>query len=158
MNLLATGAALGITVAVFQWGIGESLLDFTSPGFVQVYLPTAVFAILFGLSMDYEVFLIRRIREHWLVSTDNQDSVAAGLTHTARPITAAAAIMVAVFGSFVTADVLELKQIGFALAVAIAIDAIIVRLLLVPALMRLFGDWNWWFPQTRKSNSSSSTR
>ncbi|WP_235214936.1 MMPL family transporter [Rhodococcus opacus] len=157
MNLLATGAALGITVAVFQWGIGESLLDFVSPGFLQVYLPTVVFVILFGLSMDYEVFLIGRMREYWESSHDNQYSVAAGITHTARPITAAAAIMVVVFGSFVTADVLELKQLGLALAVAVAIDAVIVRLVLVPALMRLFGKWNWWFPHRRTQVSSTAT-
>ncbi|MCV7024305.1 MMPL family transporter [Mycolicibacterium novocastrense] len=157
MNILATGAALGITVAVFQWGIGETLLDFTSPGFLQVYLPTVVFAVLFGLSMDYEVFLIRRIREYWESSNDNQHAVAAGLTHTARPITAAAAIMVVVFGSFVTADVLELKQLGFALAVAVAIDAVIVRLVLVPALMRLFGTWNWWFPRWGKAAAQNGS-
>ncbi|MDO3637215.1 MMPL family transporter [Mycolicibacterium arseniciresistens] len=147
MNMLATGAALGLTVAVFQWGIGESVLDFTSPGFLQVYLPTVVFAVLFGLSMDYEVFLIRRMREYWDSGHDNELAVAAGLTHTARPITAAAAIMVAVFGSFVTANVLELKQIGFALAIAVAIDAVIVRLVLVPAMMRVLGQWNWWTPK-----------
>ncbi len=146
MNLLATGAALGITVAVFQWGIGEAALDFTSPGFVQVYLPTVVFAVLFGLSMDYEVFLIRRIREFWDSTGDNEHAVAAGLSNTARPITAAAAIMVAIFGSFVTANILELKQIGFALALAVAIDAVIIRLILVPALMRILGQWNWWVP------------
>ncbi|MFH5245442.1 MMPL family transporter [Antrihabitans spumae] len=151
MNLLATGAALGLTVAVFQWGIGESVLGFTSTGFLQVYLPTVVFAILFGLSMDYEVFVIRRMREYWDTTGDNEHAVAAGLTHTARPITAAAAIMVVVFGSFVTADVLELKQIGFALALAVAIDAIIVRLILVPALMRLFGRWNWWLPAPKRA-------
>lgn len=146
MNLLATGAALGITVVVFQWGLGESVLDFTSPGFIQTYLPTLVFAVLFGLSMDYEVFLIGRIREFWTASGDNQYAVAAGLTHTARPITAAAAIMIVVFGSFMSADMLELKQIGFALAIAVAIDAIVIRLVLVPALMRLLGRWNWWLP------------
>ncbi|ACY21882.1 MMPL domain protein [Gordonia bronchialis DSM 43247] len=149
MNLLATGAALGITVAVFQWGLGENVLDFTSPGFVQVYLPTVVFALLFGLSMDYEVFLIRRIREYWDASGDNQRAVAAGLTHTARPITAAAAIMIAIFASFLTADILELKQLGLALAVAVAIDAVLIRLVLVPALMRLLGGWNWWLPALR---------
>ncbi|WP_249643815.1 MMPL family transporter [Nocardia sputi] len=152
MNLLATGAALGITVAVFQWGIGETVLGFTSTGFLQVYLPTVVFAVLFGLSMDYEVFLIRRMREYWDTTGDNTHAVAAGITHTARPITAAAAIMIAVFGSFITADVLELKQIGFALALAVAIDAILVRLILVPALMRLFGRWNWWLPTRRPVN------
>ena len=146
MNLLATGAALGITVAVFQWGLGENLLDFTSPGFVQVYLPTVVFALLFGLSMDYEVFLIRRMREYWDATGDNQHAVAAGLTHTARPITAAAAIMIAIFASFLTADILELKQLGLALALAVAIDAALIRLILVPALMRLLGGWNWWLP------------
>ncbi|WP_043737103.1 MMPL family transporter, partial [Nocardia asiatica] len=155
MNLLATGAALGITVAVFQWGIGENVLDFTSPGFVQVYLPTVVFAVLFGLSMDYEVFLIRRIREYWETTGDNQHAVAAGLTHTARPITAAAAIMIAIFASFLTAATLELKQLGLALAVAVAIDAVLVRLILVPALMRLFGTWNWWFPTQRPRRQSA---
>ncbi|WP_406232937.1 MMPL family transporter [Nocardia sp. NBC_01009] len=150
MNLLATGAALGITVAVFQWGIGESLLGFQSTGFIQVFLPIMVFAMLFGLSMDYEVFLIRRIKEFWedspRTAADNEHAVAAGLQHTARPISAAAAIMVVIFGSFLTASVLELKQIGLALAVAVAIDAALVRLILVPALMKLFGTWNWWLP------------
>ncbi|MEV4234876.1 MMPL family transporter [Nocardia sp. NPDC050408] len=150
MNLLATGAALGITVAVFQWGVGESLLGFHSTGFIQVFLPTMVFAILFGLSMDYEVFLIRRIKEFWensaRTAADNEYAVAAGLQHTARPISAAAAIMVVIFGSFLTASVLELKQVGLALAVAVAIDAAFVRLVLVPALMKLFGTWNWWLP------------
>ncbi|WP_194835312.1 MMPL family transporter [Nocardia sp. XZ_19_369] len=149
LNLLATGAALGITVAVFQHGIGESALGFHSTGFLQIYLPMLVFAVLFGLSMDYEVFLIRRMKEHWDVHHDNAAAVADGLQRTARPITAAAAIMVAVFASFVTANVLELKQIGFALAVAIAIDAVLVRLVLVPAFMRLFGRWNWWLPKRK---------
>ncbi|MFQ6394066.1 MMPL family transporter [Nocardia sp. KC 131] len=154
LNLLATGAALGITVAVFQHGIGESALGFRSTGFLQVYLPMLVFAVLFGLSMDYEVFLIRRMKEAWDRHQDNAAAVAEGLRRTARPITAAAAIMVAVFASFVTADVLELKQIGFALAVAITIDALVVRLVLVPAFMQLFGRWNWWLPRgwNRRAN------
>ena len=155
MNLLATGASLGITVAVFQWGIGESVLNFTSTGFVQVYLPTVVFAVLFGLSMDYEVFLIGRIREYWKSSGDNQFAVAAGLTHTARPITAAAAIMVAIFASFLTANTLELKQLGLALGLAVAIDAILIRLVLVPALMQLLGRWNWWFPHRHRAATSA---
>ncbi|MFI6165990.1 MMPL family transporter [Nocardia sp. NPDC051052] len=157
LNLLATGAALGITVAVFQHGVGESALGFHSTGFLQIYLPMLVFAVLFGLSMDYEVFLIRRMKEHWDVHHDNAAAVADGLQRTARPITAAAAIMVAVFASFVTANVLELKQIGFALAVAIAIDALLVRLVLVPAFMRLFGRWNWWLPKLRTSRATSGT-
>ncbi|MEC3958760.1 MMPL family transporter [Nocardia sp. CDC153] len=146
LNLLATGAALGITVLVFQHGVGAGALGFHSSGFLQVFLPMLVFAVLFGLSMDYEVFLIRRMREAWDHTHDNAAAVAEGLQRTARPITAAAAIMVAVFASFVSADVLELKEIGFALAIAIAIDAVIVRLILVPAFMRLFGRWNWWLP------------
>jgi RND superfamily putative drug exporter len=146
MNLLATGATVGIVILIFQEGHGEKLLGFTSTGFIQVYLPLSIFALLFGLSMDYEVFLIRRMRETWLTSHDNELAVATGVEHTARPISAAAAIMVAVFGSFVTANVLELKQFGLGLALAIAIDATLIRLVLVPALMRLFGTRNWWLP------------
>lgn len=146
LNLLATGAALGLTVAVFQWGHGETLLGFTSTGFLQAYLPVSVFVLLFGLSMDYEVFLISRMKEAWQDGHDNTAAVATGLEHTARPITAAAAIMVAVFGSFLTAGVLELKEFGLALAAAVALDATLVRLVLVPAFMRLLGDRNWWLP------------
>ena len=147
MNLLATGATVGIVILIFQDGHGEKLLGFTSVGFIQVYLPLSIFALLFGLSMDYEVFLIRRMRETWLATHDNELAVATGVEHTARPISAAAAIMVVVFGSFATANVLELKQFGLGLALAIAIDATLIRLILVPALMRLFGARNWWLPQ-----------
>ncbi|WP_051178362.1 MMPL family transporter [Nocardia concava] len=160
LNLLATGAALGITVSVFQHGFGQSVLGFHSAGFLQVFLPMLVFAVLFGLSMDYEVFLIRRMKEAWERTHDNAAAVAEGLQRTARPITAAAAIMVAVFASFLSADVMELKEIGFALAVAVAIDAVIVRLILVPAFMRLFGRWNWWLPTfgRQRKMASSATR
>jgi RND superfamily putative drug exporter len=147
MNVLATGAMLGIVVWVFQEGHGQRLFSFTSAGFIQCFVPITVFALVYGLSMDYEVFLIRRIQEEWKRSGDNRRSVATGVEHTARPIAAAAAIMVAVFGSFVTADLLELKQLGFAVAVGIAIDATLIRLVLVPALMRVFGRWNWWMPR-----------
>ncbi len=146
MNLLATGATVGIVIFIFQYGHGQHVLGFTSTGFIQVYLPLSIFALLFGLSMDYEVFLIRRMRETWLATHDNELAVATGVEHTARPISAAAAIMVAVFGSFATASVLELKQFGLGLALAIAIDATLIRLILVPALMRLFGARNWWLP------------
>jgi RND superfamily putative drug exporter len=146
MNLLATGAMLGIVVYVFQDGHGEHLFGFTSTGFIQCFVPLTVFALVYGLSMDYEVFLIRRIQEEWKRTHDNRRSVATGVEHTARPIAAAAAIMVAVFGSFITANLLELKQLGFAVAVGIAIDATLIRLVLVPALMRVFGSWNWWMP------------
>jgi RND superfamily putative drug exporter len=146
MNLLATGAMLGIVVYVFQDGHGQRLLAFTNPGFIQFFVPLTVFALLYGLSMDYEVFLIRRIQEEFRRTGENRRSVAMGVEHTARPIAAAAAIMVAVFGSFLTASLLELKQLGFAVAAGIAIDATLIRLVLVPALMRVFGAWNWWLP------------
>jgi RND superfamily putative drug exporter len=148
MNLLATGATLGLVVLIFQDGHGEGLLGFTSSGFIQTFLPMNMFVLLFGLSMDYEVFLIRRMQETWHRTGDNRLAVAAGVEHTARPISAAAAIMVAVFGSFLTANILELKQYGFALAGAIAIDATLIRLVLVPALMCLLGERNWWLPSS----------
>jgi RND superfamily putative drug exporter len=156
MNLLATGATVGIVIFIFQQGHGEHLLGFTSTGFIQVFLPLSIFALLFGLSMDYEVFLIRRMRETWLQTGDNELAVATGVEHTARPITAAAAIMVAVFGSFISANVLELKQFGLGLALAIAIDATLIRFVLVPALMRLFGARNWWLPSLRRPTALSS--
>jgi RND superfamily putative drug exporter len=146
MNLLATAAAFGLTVWVFQEGHLESLFGFTSVGFVQVYLPIMVFAVLFGLSMDYEVFLIRRIQEHYVATRDNDEAVVVGIAHTARPIVAAAAIMAAVFGCFLLADVLELKEFGLALALAVVLDATLVRLLLVPAIMKFAGTANWWLP------------
>ncbi|WP_018180036.1 MMPL family transporter [Jongsikchunia kroppenstedtii] len=157
MNLLSTGAALGITIAIFQWGWGQGLLGFTSVGYLQVYLPITVFVVLFGLSMDYEVFLLGRMKESWdertaqagdadPVAADarNMEAVADGIEHTAGPITAAAVIMIVVFASFVSADVLELKEFGVALSVAVAIDAVLVRMVLVPAFMKLLGRWNWW--------------
>ncbi|GIE88999.1 MMPL family transporter [Actinoplanes regularis] len=146
MNLLATGAAYGLLVWGFQDGRLARPLDFASSGSVQVYLPLTAFALLFGLSMDYEVFLIRRIREVWRATGDTTHAVTAGLRHTALPITAAAAIMAAVFGAFVTSDVLEMKQIGFGLAAAVLIDATLIRIVLVPAVMCLAGRWNWWLP------------
>jgi RND superfamily putative drug exporter len=146
MNLLVTCAALGLVVLIFQQGHGERLLGFTSTGFIQAYVPLGMFALLFGLSMDYEIFLIRRVREEWRRTHDNRLAVATGIEHTARPISAAAAIMVVVFASFLSANLLELKQIGFALAAAIALDASLVRLILVPATMRLLGSRNWWLP------------
>ena len=147
MNLLATGAAFGLTAWVFQGGHLESAFGFTSVGFIQVYLPVIVFAVLFGLSMDYEVFLIGRMREEYVRTGDNEYAVAKGIAHTARPIAAAALIMAAVFGCFLIADMLELKEFGFALAIAVVLDATLVRLLLVPAFMKVAGDANWWLPK-----------
>ena len=147
MNLLATFAAFGLTTWVFVGGHLEGLFGFTSVGFVQTFLPIMVFALLFGLSMDYEVFLVGRMQEQWLLTHDNDDAVVTGIAHTARTITAAAAIMAAVFGCFLIANVLELKEFGFALAVAVILDATIVRLLLVPSIMKVAGGKaNWWLP------------
>jgi putative drug exporter of the RND superfamily len=146
LNLLATASALGITVFVFQEGHGARLLGVASSGSLPAFLPVALFALLFGLSMDYEVFLVRRMREEWQHSHDNVTAITVAMAHTARPIMAAATIMAAVFGSFLVANSLELQQIGFALAVAILLDAIFIRLLLVPAIMAIAGDANWWLP------------
>lgn len=147
MNLLATGAAFGLTTWVFQGDHLSGLFGFTSVGYVQVYLPIFVFALLFGLSMDYEVFLMSRMREQWDRTHDNDDAVATGIARTARVITSAALIMAAVFGCFLVADVLELKEFGWALAVAVVLDATLIRLLLVPAIMTVVGGKaNWWLP------------
>jgi putative drug exporter of the RND superfamily len=147
MNLLTTFAAFGLTTWVFADAHLQSLFGFKSVGFLQTYLPIMVFALIFGLSMDYEVFLVGRMQEEWLRTHDNDESVVMGVARTARTITAAALIMAAVFGCFLVANVLELKEFGFALAVAVIIDATIVRLLLVPAIMKVVGGKaNWWLP------------
>jgi RND superfamily putative drug exporter len=151
MNLLATFAAFGLTTWVFADGHLEGLFNFTSVGFIQTFLPIMVFALLFGLYMDYEVFLVGRMQEEWLRTHDNDRAVVAGVAHTARVITAAAAIMAAVFGCFLVADVLELKEFGFALAVAVVLDATLIRLLVVPAVMKVAGgEANWWLPRWLK--------
>ncbi|NNJ63684.1 MAG: MMPL family transporter [Dactylosporangium sp.] len=146
MNLLTSGAAFGVAVLVFQDGHGAGLFGAERTGFIQVILPLFAFALVFGLSMDYEVFMLSRMREEWERTGDNRRSVQLGITRTARVITAAAGIMVVVFVSFMFTRILEIKQLGFMLGLAVLIDATVVRLLLVPALMRLMGSWNWWLP------------
>lgn len=146
MNLLSVGAAFGAVVWVFQENHGASLFGITRTGFIQVLLPLLTFAVAFGLSMDYEVFMLSRMREVWVATGDNRRAVREGLASSARVISSAALIMVSVFGAFVLSGTLEMTQLGFMLAVAVLIDATVVRLLLVPALMRLMGRWNWWFP------------
>jgi RND superfamily putative drug exporter len=145
MNLLSVGAAYGVIVAIFQWG----WLDFTGfhhLGHLNTINPSLILAITFGLSMDYEVFLLTRIRERYDLHGSNEQAVAEGIASSARIITSAAAIMVVVFGSFALTGVPTIKEVGVGLASAIAIDATITRLVLVPATMRLLGDWNWWLP------------
>jgi RND superfamily putative drug exporter len=146
MNLLSMGAAYGIVVAVFQWGWGGSLLGIEGAP-IEPFVPMMLFAIVFGLSMDYEVFLLSRVREEWERTGDSRSSVADGLASTARVITAAAAIMVVVFGSFLGESDRVVKLFGLGLAMAVLIDATIVRMLLVPATMELLGDRNWWLPR-----------
>jgi RND superfamily putative drug exporter len=148
MNLLSIGAAYGLMVAVFQWGWGKDLIGVGKAGPIESFLPMMLFAILFGLSMDYEVFLLSRMKEEYdRNGHNNRDAVADGLAATARVITAAAAIMVCVFGSFVFGDQRVVKEFGLGLAFAVLIDATVVRMILVPATMELLGDANWWFPK-----------
>lgn len=147
MNLLSIGAAYGAVVAVFQWGWGASLIGLGGSAPIDPWLPVMMFAIVFGLSMDYEVFLLSRVKEEYDRTGDNELAVADGLAKTARVITAAAAIMVFVFGSFVLDSARSIKMFGFGLAVAVFLDATVVRMLLVPATMELLGDRNWWLPR-----------
>jgi RND superfamily putative drug exporter len=147
MNLLSMGAAYGVIVAVYQWGWLASTFGVSRPGPIDPWIPLMMFTIVFGLSMDYEVFLLSRMREEWARSGDNAKAVAAGLVSTARVITAAAAIMVCVFGSFVLGDPLRILDVfGLGLAVAVLVDATVVRMVLVPAVMQLLGSANWWLP------------
>ena len=147
MNLLSLGAAFGLIVAVFQWGWGMGLIGVGKVGPTEAWVPMTLFAIAYGLSMDYEVFLLSRIREEYVRTRDNAAAVADGLAKTAKVITAAAVIMVCVFGSFVLFDDRGMKTMGLGLAAAILVDATIVRMLLVPAVMELLGDRNWWWPK-----------
>jgi RND superfamily putative drug exporter len=147
MNLLSIGASYGVIVAIFQNGWLKNLVGIGKEGPIEAWVPMMLFAIVFGLSMDYEVFLLSRIKEEYDRDHDNATAVSHGLAKTARLITAAAAIMICVFGSFVLSDLRVLKLIGFGLAFAVFIDATVVRLVLVPATMELLGDRNWWFPK-----------
>ncbi len=146
MNLLSIGASFGILVAIFQWGWLDGFLGFESLGALDTINVPLIFAVVFGLSMDYEVFLMSRIRERYLRHGDNERAVAEGLSSSARTISSAALIMTAVFSVFVLTGVPSIKEIGLGCAIAIALDATLVRLILVPAAMKLLGDWNWWFP------------
>jgi RND superfamily putative drug exporter len=146
MNLLSIGAAYGVLIAVFQWGWLDGFAGFHSLGALDTLTPPLVLAVVFGLSMDYEVFLLSRIKERYDAHGDNKRAVAEGLASSASVITSAALIMVCVFSVFVLTGVPSIKQLGLGNAVAIAIDATLVRLILVPAAMELLGDWNWWLP------------
>jgi RND superfamily putative drug exporter len=147
MNVLSICAAYGVVVAVFQWGWGKGLVGLQQTVPIVSFVPMMMFAILFGLSMDYEVFLLSRIRENWLATGDSHQSVVDGLAHTARVITSAAIIMVSVFASFLLVNDPTVKMIGLGLAVAVFVDATLIRMVLVPATMTLLGPANWWLPR-----------
>ncbi|MFI7004348.1 MMPL family transporter [Nocardia sp. NPDC050175] len=151
MSLLATGASFGLTVLLFQGDGGDEVSALAGPGLIWPQVPLIVFVLLFGLSTDYELFLVRRIQEEYRTTGDNRRSVAIGLQRTARPISLAAAILAVAFGSLLVSDVTGLRVFGFAIAVALIIDATLIRLILVPALMQIMGRWNWWFPGGSRS-------
>jgi len=147
MNMASVLASYGLLVFVFQQGHGEKLLSFTSNGIIESFIPLFMFSVLFGLSMDYEVFLLARIREEFQRTGDTTEAVGWGLEHTGRIITSAAAVMVTVFGAFAFASLVPIKAMGFGLAAAVFLDATIIRIIMVPATMRLMGKWNWWLPR-----------
>jgi RND superfamily putative drug exporter len=146
MNLLSVAAAYGVMVAIFQWGWGAELLGLPGAVPVSSWVPILMFTILFGLSMDYEVFLLSRVREDWLATGDPRRSVVRGLASTGRVITSAAAIMIAVFAGFGLDPDVTVKMMGVGMATAVLIDATIIRMVLVPATMSLLGPANWWLP------------
>ena len=146
LNLLSVGASYGMLVIVFKWGVGKDLLGLYQFGQVEGWIPIFLFAMLFGLSMDYEVFLVTRMREAWDEGETNAEAVAHGLERTGRIVTAAAIVMCAAFSGFVAGRIVGLQEFGLGLAVAIFVDATLIRAILVPSLMALFGRYNWWLP------------
>ena len=147
LNLLSVGAAYGVLVFVFQNGHGESLLGFTSNGGVTNWLPLFLFVVLFGLSMDYHVFILSRVKELHDRGMPTDEAVRQGISGTAGTVTSAAIVMVGVFAVFITLDFIDFKELGVGLAVAVLIDATIIRGILLPASMKLLGDWNWYLPK-----------
>ena len=147
LNLLSVGAAYGLLVTVFQYGIGADLLGFQQVDTIEAWVPLFLFSVLFGLSMDYQVFLLSRIRERYDQCGDTTEAVTFGVASTARIITGAALIIVAVFAGFARGDLIMFQQMGFGVAVALLIDATIIRSVLLPSVMRLLGDWNWYLPR-----------
>jgi uncharacterized membrane protein YdfJ with MMPL/SSD domain len=147
LNLLSVAAAYGVIVAIFQWGWGENLLNFHSNGGIASWLPIFMFVILFGLSMDYHVFILSRVREAYDRGMKTEDAVAHGITTTAGVVSSAALVMVGAFAVFALMPILDMKEMGIGLAAAVLIDATIVRAVLLPATMKLLGDWNWYLPK-----------
>jgi len=146
LNLLSVGAAYGLVVLVFHDGVGSGLLGFQRFDTIESWVPLFLFSVLFGLSMDYQVFLLSRIKERYDQSGSTTDAVVHGVSSTARLITGAALIIVAVFAGFAMGDLVAFQQMGFGVAIALLIDATIIRSVLLPATMRLLGRWNWYLP------------
>jgi putative drug exporter of the RND superfamily len=146
LNLLSVGAAYGLLVLVFQKGFGNELFGFQQVGAIEAWVPLFLFSVLFGLSMDYHVFLLSRIRERFVRTGDNTDSVAHGVASTARMVTGAALIIIAVFSGFARGDLVMFQQMGFGVAIALLLDATLIRSVVLPASMKLLGDWNWYLP------------
>jgi RND superfamily putative drug exporter len=155
LNCLSVAATFGILIFIFQEGHFSSVLNFTTDGAITLISLIMVFCIVFGISMDYEVFLMTRMREEWERTKDSEASVGEGLARTGRIITSSAVVMAVTFGTFVIANLVDVKIVGLGLALAILLDATIIRLFVVPALMRLLGKWNWWAPSFLKRHSQS---
>jgi trehalose monomycolate/heme transporter len=146
LNILSLTATFGGLVWIFQDGHLQNLLNFSSPGSIDATQPVLIFAIAFGLSMDYEVFLLSRIKERFDATGDNREAIASGLQRTGWLITSAALLLAIVLGAFGSSRIISIQEIGIGLAIAVIIDATLVRMLLMPATMRLLGRWNWWAP------------
>jgi RND superfamily putative drug exporter len=147
LNLLSVGAAYGLLVLVFQHGVGAGLFGFQQVDTIEAWVPLFLFSVLFGLSMDYQVFLLSRIRERYDETGDTTDAVTFGVASTARIITGAALIIVAVFAGFASGELVMFQQMGFGVAAALLIDATIIRSVVLPSAMKLLGDWNWYLPR-----------
>ena len=149
---MSIGAAFGVLVAVFQWGWLDSLFGVGATGPIESFLPVMLFAIVFGLSMDYQVFLVTRIHEEWVKTGDSKLAVRNGLAATGKTISAAALIMILVFGSFILGGEIVIKEFGLGLAGGILVDAIVIRMAVVPAVLTLLGRSTWWFPRLARSH------
>ena len=158
MNLLSVGAAYGLLVAIFQWGWGANLLDFQKNGGIASWLPMFLFVILFGLSMDYHVFILSRVKEYFDRGMSTEKAVEAGIRSTAGVVTSAAVVMVFVFGVFALMPIIDMKEMGIGLAAAVLIDATIVRAVLLPATMKLLGEWNWYLPTLARVAADARAR
>jgi len=156
LNLLSVAAAYGVLVAVFQWGWGKAPLDLAGTGAIVAWLPLFLFVILFGLSMDYTVFIVSRIRENHDAGMDTRLAIREGVTRTAGVVTSAAVVMVFVFATFATLSQTSMKQLGVGLAIAVLLDATLIRTVLLPATMLLLGERNWWIPGLRARTTAAA--